>query len=200
MSRSASRLHRELIQRARSGDEQALGHLLDRHRPYLKLLAQREIEGRLDARIDGSDLVQQTCLSALRRFEEFVGEHEEQFIAWLRAIHEGNIRDTIRRHIYTAKRAVGVERRQDGSRNSEDPVDKSSASPSRRMLHGEAAVRLAETLSRLPDDQCEAVRLRHLEGWSLARMAARFKRSETAVAALVKRGLANLRKYLVESD
>lgn len=199
MSLSASKLHRELVRRARNGDEQALGRLLDGHRPYLKLLAQREIEGRLDARIDGSDLVQQTCLSALRRFEDFIGDQEEQFLAWLRAIHEANIRDTIRRHVYTAKRAVGSEQPLEGSKNNENPIDKSVASPSQRVLRGEEAVRLAEALSRLPDDQREAVRLRHLEGWPLAQMAVQFGRSETAVAALVKRGLANLRKHLADS-
>jgi len=188
-----------LIERARNGDEQALGRLLDKNRPYLTLLAQREIDGRFDARVDGSDLVQQTCLSALRRFEDFVGDQEAQFLAWLRVIHEDNIRDTIRRHVYTAKRAVGSEQPLGSSRKSGDPIDKTGASPSRRVLRGEEAVRLAEALSRLPRDQGEAVRLRHLEGWPLAQMAVQFDRSETAVAALVKRGLANLRKHLGNS-
>jgi len=199
MSPTESHHHRELIQRARNGDEQALGRLLDKHRPYLKLLAQREIEGRLDARVDGSDLVQQTCLSALRRFEDFIGDQEAQFLAWLRAIQDANIRDTIRRHVYTAKRALGNEQPLDGPEKNGDAIDRTVGTTSRRVLRGEEAVRLAEALSQLPDDQGEAVRLRHLEGWPLAQMAVQFDRSETAVAALVKRGLANLRKHLTDS-
>jgi RNA polymerase sigma-70 factor (ECF subfamily) len=63
-------------------------------------------------------------------------------------------------------------------------------------MRDEQAVRLAAALAKLPDDQSEAVRLRHLEGFTLAELAARFSRSEDAVAALLKRGLENLRKRL----
>ena len=52
---SAVPQHRELIGRARQGDENALGQLLDGHRAYLKMLAQRSISGRLEARVDASD-------------------------------------------------------------------------------------------------------------------------------------------------
>ena len=42
----------------------------------------------------------------------------------------------------------------------------------------------------------EAVRLRHLEGKSLAEMAQRMDRSERAVAALLNRGIVALRGRL----
>ena len=73
MNRAVSK-HLELIRRARQGDEKALGQLLDGHRAYLKLLAQRAVGGRLEARVDSSDLVQQTCLSAFKNFQSFDGE------------------------------------------------------------------------------------------------------------------------------
>ena len=63
-------------------------------------------------------------------------------------------------------------------------------------MRDEQSVRLAAALAKLPDDQREAVRLRHLEGCTLAELAERFNRSEDAVAALLKRGLENLRKRL----
>jgi len=63
-------------------------------------------------------------------------------------------------------------------------------------MQAEDAVRLAEVLASIPEDQREAVRLRHLEGWSLAELQKHFDRSETAVASLIKRGLENLRKKL----
>jgi hypothetical protein len=44
-------------------------------------------------------------------------------------------------------------------------------------------------------DQREAIRLRHLEGWTLAALAERFGRSESAVAGLLKRGLRGLRNH-----
>ena len=60
-------------------------------------------------------------------------------------------------------------------------------------MRGELAVRIAKEVERLPDDQREAVRLRHLEGWSLAQLAQHFGRGESAVAGLIKRGLRALR-------
>lgn len=48
------------LQQARDGDTDALGALLDEFRPYLKLLAQRAMDGQLAGRIDSSDVVQQT--------------------------------------------------------------------------------------------------------------------------------------------
>jgi RNA polymerase sigma-70 factor (ECF subfamily) len=63
-------------------------------------------------------------------------------------------------------------------------------------LQGEQAVRLAQALETLPADQREAVRLRHLEGQSLAEMAHRLERSERAVAALLNRGIVALRSRI----
>ena len=194
---SAVPQHRELIRRARQGNEDALGRLLDGHRAYLKMLAQRSIGGRLEARVDASDLVQQTFLSAFRHIQEFVGDDEAQFVAWLRKIHQQNIHDTIRRNVHAQKRSIANEQSLDDSQLDELGMGSgSAASPSQRAMQGEQAVQLANALQTLPEDQREAVRLRHLEGCSLAQLAEHFKRSEAAVAALLKRGLENLRKRL----
>ena len=65
-------------------------------------------------------------------------------------------------------------------------------------MQGELAVRLAVEIEKLPSDQREAVRLRHLEGWSLKNLAGHFHRSESAVAGLLKRGLRGLREQLAD--
>ena len=161
------------------------------------MLAQRSVGGWLEARVDASDLVQQTFLSAFRNIKDFSGDDEAQFVAWLRKIHQRNIQDTIRQNVYAQKRAIANEQSLDGSQLGELAEGSgSAASPSQRAMQGEQAVQLANALQTLPEDQREAVRLRHLEGWSLAQLAEQFKRSEDAVAALLKRGLENLRKGL----
>lgn len=184
-----------LLQRAVQGDQQALGRLLDEFRPWLRLLAQRALDGRLAGRIDGSDVVQQTYLSAVRRFSEFQGNTTEELSAWLRRIHERNLIDETRRHLGAEKRAVTAEA-------AEVDVDVlpevDFTSPSQRLLIGENAVRLARAISRLPDDQALAVRLRHLDAWPLDRIAERMDRSQGAVVALLHRGITNLRKFLTD--
>src|SRR5580704_11057698 len=56
-------VNRELIERARVGDQAALGELLEKYRRYLWGLADKLLDDRAAARIDASDIVQQTCLS-----------------------------------------------------------------------------------------------------------------------------------------
>lgn len=51
-------------------------------------------------------------------------------------------------------------------------------------------------MQKLPDDQHEAVRLRYLEGWALARIAEHMDRSFDSVVGLVKRGIIRLRKTM----
>ena len=65
---------------------------------------------------------------------------------------------------------------------------------------GERAVRLAAVMSQLPDDQQDAVRMRHLDGETLESISQQLDRSERAVAGLLYRGLTNLRKALVDES
>jgi DNA-directed RNA polymerase specialized sigma24 family protein len=53
---------RDLIVQARAGDAQALQVLLQRYREYVRLLVRCRASGRLQARFDSSDLVQETLL------------------------------------------------------------------------------------------------------------------------------------------
>jgi RNA polymerase sigma-70 factor (ECF subfamily) len=189
----------DLLQQARAGDAQAAGLLLERYRPYLRVIAQRLLDEQLAARIDASDLVQQTCLSVLGRLPQFDGVGEAAFIAWLRTVHENNIRDAIRDHLHAQKRAAGREVSYDtGPLAAAEQAALRASSPSQRVMQGERAVELAAALQQLPDDQREAVRLRYLEGRSLAEIAERTGRSTVAAAGLVKRGLMQLRKIMKE--
>src|SRR5207247_10282538 len=73
----------DLIRRCRQGEEAARDELFARYRHYLWLLAQGQIGGRLRARCDPSDLVQQTLLEAFRDFAGFTGAHEAELLAGL---------------------------------------------------------------------------------------------------------------------
>ncbi|MEZ6127351.1 MAG: sigma-70 family RNA polymerase sigma factor [Planctomycetaceae bacterium] len=191
MNDSASSMQ-QLLSRARNGDDDALGELCNRHRPYLRLMTQRALDSRVKVRADESDLVQQTMLSAVRNFAQFQGSHAAQFVAWLQVLHERNVVDAARLH-KAEKRDIN---REGTGFEDHDHVFASSDSPSVRAMRSEEAVQLAEALELLPVDQREAVRLRHLEGWSLKNMAKSLDRSEEAVAGLIKRGMAELRKHV----
>jgi len=148
-------------------------------------------------RVDESDVAQQSCISALRDFDRFEGTEVAEFAAWLQRIHEQNVRDVVRDHTVYEKRAV--------SKETDDAEAVQAArtelvSPSQQAIEGERKAKIARALETLPDAQREAVRLRHLEGCSLAEIARRLDRTEAATAGLLKRGLAKLREKLKDES
>jgi len=180
----------ELLRRAQAGDQTALGGLLQHYDPLLVRMARREIGERLQARLSAADLAQQTCLSAIRHLDEFRGENQQQFAAWLCEIHQRNVYDAVRRHVRAGRRAVSA---QEGSVNDENDAT-GEQTPSQRAAFGESKRILLQAIAALPEDQAIAVRLRHLEQKPLRKIADQMGRSEVAVASLLKRGLAALRE------
>ena len=73
-------------------------------------------------------------------------------------------------------------------------------SPSQHAQREESAVRVALALDALPDNQREAVVLRHFEGRSLAEIGAALNCSTAAVAGLIYRGLKMMRRQLKEQE
>lgn len=187
----------ELLCQARGGDQEALGKLLEQHRAYLKVIALRFLEGPLAARVDASDVVQQTCLSVFRGFERFAGEHPGEFVAWLREIHERNLADAYREHVMTQKRSL---RREDSLIVEAAPATATTSSPSQRLLADEQAVILTRAMSELPEEQAEAVRLRFLEGLSMHEIATRMDRTVDSIVGLIRRGISGLKGKLDASN
>ena len=185
-----------LIQQARDGDQQALGHLLDNHRDFLVSLANQQIGEKLRARVDGSDVVQMTFLQAFRAIEDFHGTEHGEFVAWLKQILSRNVSVAVRDHAVSQKRALNKERRLDDSRNSGPALRQRLAAklstPSAKAIRTEEAAQLLKLLDQLPEDQRTAVRLRHFEDWTLPELAEHLGRSKAATAGLVKRGMQRL--------
>ncbi len=182
-----------LIEAAKRGDRESLVQLLESYRGYLRVFASKKISTKLQGRFDASDIVQHTLKSAVFGFHSFEGATVEELQAWLRQIHERNLKDAIREHLNAAKRSVDLE---DGTAEEQAPEQESWVGPSRIVIFGEDAARVANALGELPDDQQTAIRLRYLDELSLQEMEERMNRSKAACAGLLKRGLARLREIL----
>jgi RNA polymerase sigma-70 factor (ECF subfamily) len=190
----------DLIARAKAGDRDALGRLFERYREAMLALLRRRLSGALGRRLDASDVVQQTFLEAAAGFEQFRGDGEAALDAWLRRILECNFTSAARDHLFTQKRAALRETSLDDSRPTGPAVRQwlaaDQTSPSLRAIRLEQATILLQAIERLPPDQREAVRLRHIAGWPLERIAQQLHRSNAAAAGLLKRGLRGLREQL----
>lgn len=193
----------DLIRGCRAGDDRAREVLFARYRQYLWLLAQGQLGGRLRARCDPSDLVQQTLLEAHRDFAGFTGAHEAELLAWLRQILAHNLYNEARHHgaqRRDAARQVSLEEVQAGLDRSSMTLGRCLAAdvptPSQAAGEREAAVRLADTLARLPKDYQTVLLLRIFEGLPAEEVAQRMDRTSGAVRMLQLRALTALREMM----
>jgi RNA polymerase sigma-70 factor (ECF subfamily) len=198
---SAATTPEELLHEARSGNADQLGRLLEMYRHYLRLLARVEIGRNLQAKLDASDLVQDTLLEAHRGFPGFQGSSETQFVCWLRQIMAANLANLLRRYLGTQGRDVRLERElavrlDQSSRILDRGLFDRGSSPSHQVFRREQAVLLADALEKLPEDYREVIVLRHLEGLTFPEVSRRMGRSGDSVEKLWVRGLAQLRQVM----
>jgi RNA polymerase sigma-70 factor (ECF subfamily) len=175
---------------------------IDRYRGYLAALARLQVAARpwVSAKLDASDLVQQTLLQAHAARGQFRGKTPEELIAWLRQILTHTLANQLR-SLGQAKRDVGAERSLeadlDASQSRLDAwlaVDQTS--PSETAGANERAAALAAAVGELPADQREVVLSKHVHGLSLAAIAEQTGRTPASVAGLLRRGLQALRQRL----
>jgi len=176
------------------------GKMLERFRDYLRLLARAQLPAVVQSKLDPSDLVQQTLLRAYQGIDEFRGRSTAEQAAWLRQILAHTLANAVR-DLTRDRRDVGLERSLEASLNEsssrlEGWLAADQSSPSQQAERNEQLLRLAGGLDRLPEDQREALLLKHVQGLSLAEIGERLGRTRAAVASLLRRGLKGLRDYL----
>jgi RNA polymerase sigma-70 factor (ECF subfamily) len=87
----------ELLERARSGDRQALEYLLARYLPRMRRWASGRMPRQARERVDTEDLVQETVIRALSHLETFEHRREGALQAYLRQALMNRIIDEARR-------------------------------------------------------------------------------------------------------
>jgi RNA polymerase sigma-70 factor (ECF subfamily) len=190
----------DLLAQARAGDGPARERLFARCRDYLGFAARARVEGWLQAKVDTSDLIQQTLLEAHRGFGRFQGGTEAEWLAWLRRILDHNAADFVRRYRGTGKRQVGREVPLavpgDSSATAGGAPEPAAGgeSPSAEAVRHE--LMLAEALARLSADHREVIVLRNLQRLPFDEVARRMNRSRPAAQMLWMRALAKLQEQL----
>jgi RNA polymerase sigma-70 factor, ECF subfamily len=192
----------ELLERARGGDSSAFEELFHRHRGRLQKAIAMRIDRRLSARVDASDVVQETHLEAFRRMPNFLAHGEMPFYLWLHWIAREKVLALHRRHLGAEKRAVIYE-------VPLLPVDTSATfvsaiiashepSPSQALANTELAERLRLALAQLGNDDRDLILWRHFEQLGARDTAQLLQISEAAASKRYIRAVERLRTLLVE--
>jgi RNA polymerase sigma-70 factor (ECF subfamily) len=192
----------QLLQRARGGDASARDGLLARHRPRLRRMVRLHLDPRLGARVDPSDVVQETLAEAARRLDDYLRRPPLPFYPWLRQIALDRLVDLRRRHLRARKRSVAREEPGVLSLPDESAAELAArlidlgSSPSRHLLREELRERVRAALGRLPAADREVLVLRHLEQMPAREVAAVLGVGEGAVRMRLVRALGRLRDLL----
>lgn len=187
-----------LLRAARAGSTEAFGRLFEACRPYLLLVADQELRPPLQAKVEASDVVQETFLEAQRDFRHFRGQSEAQLLGWLRGILLHNLADLGRRFEASCRRL-----------SQEVPLsDRGYAvAPSggaladgqtacEQLIAREERLALVAALERLPPSYRRVLQLRYDERQSFAEIGTSLQRSPEAARKLWCRALEQLRHHL----
>src|SRR6516165_3696386 len=190
-----------LLERAAAGDGTAREQLLQRHRRRLGRMVAVRFDPRLAARVDPSDVVQETLAEAAANLDRYLRERPLPFYPWLRRLAERRLIDLYRRHVRARRRSVtreaGPARLPEHSALAlADRLFARTSSPSAGLRRRERRDRVRAALAALPEQDREVLVLRILEAMPTRETAAVLGISEVAVRSRQVRALDRLKGLL----
>ncbi len=201
----APRATQDLITRAGQGDEDARHELLERYREFLRRMVASRLDRRLAARLDPSDIVQETLAEAAGRMDDYLKNPTLPFFGWLRLLANDHIVDAHRQHLFTQKRSISRES-QMPEFTDESAVDlvrhlmAHDTSPSNRLVRQEGCEAVKDAMATLSPQDREVLAMKYVERLSNAEMAEALGMSEPGVKARHIRAVVRLRGLLAEAD
>ncbi|MHB9078477.1 MAG: sigma-70 family RNA polymerase sigma factor [Pirellulaceae bacterium] len=193
----------QLLERAVEGDRTAATKLLSGYRDRLRKMVTSRLDTRLVARVDPSDVVQETLIVAADNLPGYARAQPMPFYPWLRRLALQRLIDLERRHLHAAQRSVLREERL-------APMNDSTVHELARYLlaqapgpHSEAVVAereasLRRAVDSLEETQREVLLLHYVEDLSLAEAAEVLQITADAARMRHFRALKQLRELLAK--
>lgn len=152
-----------LLEKIRRGDRQALEQLLAGCRPKLQSFVDFHLDQRLRARIDPSDVVQETQLEVVRRMDDFLRRRPMPFHLWVRKTAYERMLNLRRDHRSRARRSVDREMAfpERSSLLLARPLIQRGPSPSQQAAAREYAERVSRAVAELALPDREILLMRH---------------------------------------
>ncbi|MEM9410150.1 MAG: sigma-70 family RNA polymerase sigma factor [Planctomycetota bacterium] len=189
-----------LIAASTNGDSAAREKLFAQIHEFLHLMADKHLDSKLRHKIAPSDIVQQTFLNVDKNLNEYRGEGEAQFYAWLKAIVVNEVKNA-RRDLSAAKRDVTREKPQASSDSGQlNCSQDKNPTPSTEALANEQVDNFYEILKKLEPDHAEIIQLRSIEQLPFKDVALRMGRTQNAVTKLWYRAVIKFEDLLRQSE
>src|SRR5262249_20884117 len=191
----------ELLRRVANGDGAARDQLLERFRGRLRRMVTTQFDVRLAARVDPSDVVQETLTEAASQLNRYLKERPLPFHRWLRQLAQRRLIELHRRHGRAQRRTVTREDAVSGLADESalalvERLFGRHSNPSAGLCRKERRDRVQRALAALPKPDREVLVLRILEGLPTRETAAVIGISEVAVRSRQVRALERLRALL----
>ncbi len=183
----------------------ALGLLLNEHRDKLNRMIRCRMDRRLQGRVDPSDVLQEACVEAVKRYSEFQQQTKMPFYLWLRFLTLQQLMIVHRKHLTVKMRSITSEDRIVGDLLTAPNVaalaemlSGTITSPSSAFQRKELQVRLHAALDALDPKDREILALRHFEQLNTVESAQVLDISEGLASTRYGRALRKLLAVLKE--
>jgi RNA polymerase sigma-70 factor (ECF subfamily) len=200
LTADSAETHRLLAQ-ARAGDRQAFEQLCARHRPQLRRFIALRLDKQLRARVDPSDVVQETQLEVLRRLPDFLRRQPMPFSLWLRKTAYERLLKVRRHHLQAAQRSVADEVPLPARSSAllAQQLLAGGSTPSQQFDRREAVRCVRQALAQLAERDREILLLRIFDELSNQEAAHLLGIDPAAASQRFGRALLRLRKLLCDS-
>ncbi len=195
-----------LLAAAKSGDEDAINRLFDKHRGAVRRLVEVRLDRKVQRRVDVSDVVQDVLIEASGRLDKYLNDPVMAFHLWLRQIAWDRIIDTYRRHRVSAKRNMDREQPMTAGGNADHSTMEFAAqlcdpqiTPATAATQREIVSKVEDAIERLGDQDREIVIMRHYEHLSNQDIAEVLSLNAPAASMRYLRAVRRLRELLDES-
>ncbi len=182
-----------LVERFKSGDDEAFRLLFEKYRRRLAVLIYYKLSPELRGTIEVDDLLQETFLAAARDAAQFTYRSPGSFLSWLARIANHAIIDEARARGRQKRYSQEMMRFRSDS-NPEGPEPADSLTPSRILAQEEGVRALLDRLNALPENYREVILLARVEGLTTQEVAERMGRTREEVALLVHRAVQRFRE------
>ncbi|MCR9292165.1 MAG: sigma-70 family RNA polymerase sigma factor [bacterium] len=196
-----------LLEQAGSGDTQAIASVFESYRERLRRTVKLRMHPQLQARLDASDVLQDTFFEFARRLPDFTQQRPMPLFAWLRRLTIQQLDQLQRKHLGAEKRtafreiALVASPSQDASVvNLATQLAGQFTSVDRNLLKAEVQSKLFEALSHMEEDEREIIAMRHFEELSTQEIAEILGLTRSGVLKRYTRAIRRLRLCILDDS